>query len=913
MSQNNGESDSDRYSEARSHAARSNASGGSSQFGIHNEKEEVKKKVVIFGLEEPLGDKKSREENDESTVKQMLIAIGAPSAVIKNMARHGEYQAKPVPRRIVVQFETENDQQYVLFKADELQKNSKCSKWNKVTIKPYLAPNQRRAYQQQNPPQNQHQRQTNPRGLNQQAFNPNIPNDMQQTYQNFLRFQAAQNPLQIGQFPNNLGGSVSPLMTQMFLNQNAGNMTPEMIQLFRQMYLNQPQVNPFPPPPQQPNNNRLPFPRRPRHPKTNNPTSPSEVDDESDYQNVLFESQLQRYNGKKKTLNILVLGETGVGKSTWINGIANYMSFDTLDSAMAAPKPICLIPSKFKFYITALKGVDVTLDRSHGKNDENEVLSSDGQSATQEPKTYQFETPKFIINIIDTPGIGDVRGFEQDKENTRKILNAISNYKELHAICFLIKANEPKLTLNFGYCISELLLQLHKNAVDNIYFFFTNSRAAFYSPGDSLNPLKQFLSNLENDQNLKIPLDMNKNIGCTDNEAFRLVCAHSNGVKFPENEVKMYAESWEKSAAATNKFLEFADSRPPHNVDDTITINKARTVIYHLSKPLADVNEMIESNIKIINDRKRDLNNTKDDLWELGKKLTITRIGWEVKPLPYPKTVCTELKCTERETIQNTNQNRTIYKTICHDHCYLTNVDVEKVPEYHLQGCAAMAGQQHCQKCGCHWGTHMHIRFDQIKVSMEIEDTTTKNLINQNEDASVVKQAMINKCERTIDELKEEQQKIIHASLRFGTFLKANAILPYNDAFEKYVEKTINEEEKCIAYGGDRTKLDNLKKLLAEYQQQKAIMQAVPKDTDPSNVEKISPDDIDVLKARLFNLSHIGETLENLFKATEEGINKHNNHIIVKYIPEIPKEFFDARKNRENLGNRNKRNNRGRR
>ncbi|CAG8821274.1 30289_t:CDS:1, partial [Racocetra persica] len=37
----------------------------------------------------------------------------------------------------------------------------------------------------------------------------------------------------------------------------------------------------------------------------------------------------------RKEINILLLGETGVGKSTFINAFANYLKFNSLEDAIS--------------------------------------------------------------------------------------------------------------------------------------------------------------------------------------------------------------------------------------------------------------------------------------------------------------------------------------------------------------------------------------------------------------------------------------------------------------------------------------------------------------------------------------------------------------------------------------------------
>ncbi|CAF0803780.1 unnamed protein product [Rotaria sp. Silwood1] len=117
-----------------------------------------------------------------------------------------------------------------------------------------------------------------------------------------------------------------------------------------------------------------------------------------------------------KSLNILLLGESGVGKSTFINAFVNYLKFDKLKQA--EKNPVVLIPVSFAITI------DDNFTEQVVKFEGNDTLSNEdhdnlGHSVTQHCKSYVFTLKDGNhhgrkLRIIDTPGIGDTHGSGQD-------------------------------------------------------------------------------------------------------------------------------------------------------------------------------------------------------------------------------------------------------------------------------------------------------------------------------------------------------------------------------------------------------------------------------------------------------------------------------------------------------------------
>ncbi|XP_073764012.1 uncharacterized protein si:dkey-88n24.11 [Danio rerio] len=154
-------------------------------------------------------------------------------------------------------------------------------------------------------------------------------------------------------------------------------------------------------------------------------------------------------NTSKQNKIILLVGETGAGKTTLINSLVNY--------------------------ILGVKFEDETW---------NEITEEEGgdqtESQTSEITMYEVfpEDSAISLTIIDTPGYRGTRGLEKDlefAENLSALFQSSDGVREVDAVCFVIQASKNRLSDRQHYIISSILSLFGKDIVNNIVFLITHS------------------------------------------------------------------------------------------------------------------------------------------------------------------------------------------------------------------------------------------------------------------------------------------------------------------------------------------------------------------------------------------------------------------------------------------------------
>lgn len=83
----------------------------------------------------------------------------------------------------------------------------------------------------------------------------------------------------------------------------------------------------------------------------------------------------------------------------------------------------------------------------------------------------------------------------------------------------------------------------------------------------------------------------------------------------------------------------------PHETKKTLSLNEARNYIIAMSKPMGEAVELIEMNVKKINEVKEQCRLFDVDIERFQAELKFKGFDREVKPLNYPMTVCADTAC----------------------------------------------------------------------------------------------------------------------------------------------------------------------------------------------------------------------------------------------------------------------------
>ncbi|MBN3293057.1 STXA protein, partial [Polypterus senegalus] len=445
----------------------------------------------------------------------------------------------------------------------------------------------------------------------------------------------------------------------------------------------------------------------------------------------------------KPSKTIMVLGATGSGKSTLINGMVNFILGVQWED-------------DFRF-----KLIHEETSRSQAESQTSFVTAYE--------MNYQdcFMVP-YSFTIVDTPGFGDTRGIDQDKQITEQIRECFSSpqgVQHINAVCFVVQASQTRLTHTQKYIFESILSIFGKDIANNILVLIT------FADGQRPPVLDAIL-----ESNIPLPKDVegsplffkfnNSSLFANNNETNSSDCLMFN---------KMF---WDMGARSMERFyttLEKMDDKSLALTKEVLEERKhLETVVEGLRPQISNALsklEVIRQTCDILNKHVTDIQSNRDFEYEVNVTETI------------------------RESIAGTGKfitNCQKCNFTCHYPCLLPN-DKDKIR------CAAMKNEV-CTICPgkCEWNIHSNQQHRFIYETKKVKKTYDE-LKKKYEQA----QGELMTTEQVLERLQHELENVINLANKLITEchesikrLEEIALRPNPLSSPEYIELLIQAEER---------------------------------------------------------------------------------------------------------------------
>ena len=481
----------------------------------------------------------------------------------------------------------------------------------------------------------------------------------------------------------------------------------------------------------------------------------------------------------------MVVGATGAGKTTLINGMVNY---------------ILGVQWKDEFRFNCIT---------------EETKATQAYSQTRDITAYTFHPMKgsavpYTFTVIDTPGYGATEGVKRDTEITKQITQFFSlspphGIDHLDGVGFVVQASQPRLTSTQKYIFHSVLRNFGNDVSKNIFMMIT------FADSQPQPPV------LEAIKEAKIPSHSEKHFKFNNSALF----AKESKTKFDE-------ACWEMCLDSFKNFFEEFPKAYPVSLSLTREVLDEREQLHVL---IVDLSDQITRYLNEVEEMRQE-----EIVLQQHEKEIETNEQFEFT-VHVTKPFLTPLK----ETGLHTTTCDTCFRT-CHKNCPITD---DKVKDK----CLMMDADGNCTECPgkCKWSVHKNRRY-LIEYKTIAETKTLEHLKKKYQKAVQQKARSEQMIELINESLQNVHAKVldiikrVHGSLRR---LDEIALKPNPITQVEYLELLI-ESEKREAKPGWTQRIQYLEEvkshaeLLSKVKNEKESQKPESRDGDASEERKTS-------------------------------------------------------------------------
>ncbi|XP_052212196.1 uncharacterized protein LOC127831254 [Dreissena polymorpha] len=472
-------------------------------------------------------------------------------------------------------------------------------------------------------------------------------------------------------------------------------------------------------------------------------------------------------NRTAREKTILLIGETGTGKSTLVDAIINYILGVNWDDP-------------FRFTIG-------TLDKE--RKEKNQANSQTEWINCYTVHPVNGSRLAYSINIIDTPGFGDTRGLDRDQEIVEQIRQLFCatpphGLITIDIVCCTVKAPDARLTIMQTYVFNAVMSLFGKDIEENICSLITFA--------DSRSP--PVLSALTQSG---LPF----------------------GKHFTFNNTALFAENtssdavgpspksfWDMGIRSFTGCFEHIKRMPPKSLQLTKEVLDER---HRLDETLQMLQPKLEIGLLKISQLKHQIQVFKDNK---------SRID-ENKDFEYMVKITKQTKEPLAEGLHTTNC--LFCNVTCHENCAFAD-DKDKMK------CVAMDGTGHCKQCKnkCIWSQHANTPYI-FKYTIEEEKHMYSEMKSKYEEANgkipTLKQ-LLDKLGVELNDIADNIEGMMVVVRNCNTRLGEIALHPNPMTMTQYIDMMI-QNEKSLHKDGWNDRIDALYKLRKRAQVQADAVQ----------------------------------------------------------------------------------------